>query len=76
MSSSKMKTVTSSPNHVSLWCLCLKWPTKSCFTAKKRRVVTSNAKVSKGKSTATIVTDDEVDGGDEADGESNLPKCM
>jgi hypothetical protein len=32
--------------------------------------------VSKGKSTARIVTDDEVDDGNEADGESNLPQCM
>jgi hypothetical protein len=64
----------SSPNVVSLWHLCLKWPTDNYFTAKKRCVATSTA-VSKGKSTAIITTGDKVDGS-EADEESNPRKCM
>jgi hypothetical protein len=71
-----MRIVTSSPNTVSLWFLHLKWPTENHFTAKRRRVATSTAKVSKGKSIMTIITDDEADGSDEADEESSLPKCM
>ncbi len=44
----------------------------NCFTAKKRCIATSNAKASKGKSIATIMTDDEANGSNETDG----PKGM
>jgi hypothetical protein len=48
----------------------------NCFAAKKRRVAPNTANVTKNESTATIVTHDDTDDGDEADRESSLPKGM
>jgi hypothetical protein len=48
----------------------------NCFAAKKQHVAPNTANVTKNKSTATIVTDDDIDGGGEADRESNPLKCM
>ena len=68
-------TLMSSPSTVSLWHSHIKWPTENRFTAKKRRVAYGTAKISKGKSAARIITDDEADGSDEADEDSNPRKC-
>lgn len=74
MSLLRMRIVMSSLSTISLWRLHLKWQTENHFTAKKRRIAISTTK--KGKSTLIIMTDDEADGSDEADGESTLSKCM